>query len=178
MQTTPQITEESYGKLVAPKTIEIQRLLPGPIERVWDYLTKSELREQWLASGHMPQAQGAAFKMTWPLARFSGALPEGMPAEHTLDSRIAAYEPPRKVAFTWSDGSIVSFELAPAGNRVLLKMIHKDLSSRGMMVGICTGWHTHMDRLVAIVSGGKPDVFWDEWKARKSEYNTRLPPDA
>ena len=28
-------TIEPYGTLVAPDTLQIQRLLPGPIERVW-----------------------------------------------------------------------------------------------------------------------------------------------
>ena len=29
-------------------TLELERLLPGPIERVWDHLTQPELRETWL----------------------------------------------------------------------------------------------------------------------------------
>ena len=43
----------AYGTLIEPATLKIQRLLPGPIERVWAYLTESDLRRQWLAAGPM-----------------------------------------------------------------------------------------------------------------------------
>ena len=38
---------DGHGRLVEPTTLEIQRLLPGPIERVWAYLTDDALRRQW-----------------------------------------------------------------------------------------------------------------------------------
>jgi uncharacterized protein YndB with AHSA1/START domain len=175
MSTATHTSEESYGKLVAPRTIEIQRLLPGPIERIWDYLTKSDLREQWLAYGHMTPEKGSTLKLTWPLAKFSGERPEGIPTEHTLDSQIMEWNPPKKLAFTWNDGSIVTFELAPAGKRVLLKMIHKDITTRSKMVGVSTGWHAHLDKLVAVVSGEDGGVFWDQWKVHKADYEKRIP---
>ena len=40
---------DAYGVLTEPATLKIQRLLPGPIERVWAYLVESDLRRQWLA---------------------------------------------------------------------------------------------------------------------------------
>ena len=40
MKTPP----DAYGTLIEPTTLKIQRLLPGPIERIWAYLTDSELR--------------------------------------------------------------------------------------------------------------------------------------
>jgi uncharacterized protein YndB with AHSA1/START domain len=44
-------TPDHYGVLSEPATLTIQRLLPGPIERAWAYLTESDLRRQWLAAG-------------------------------------------------------------------------------------------------------------------------------
>ena len=35
---------DAYGVLSEPATLTIQRFLPGPIERVWAYLTESEWR--------------------------------------------------------------------------------------------------------------------------------------
>jgi hypothetical protein len=35
-----------YGVLTEPATRAIERLLPGPIERIWAYLTESDLRRQ------------------------------------------------------------------------------------------------------------------------------------
>ena len=43
----------AYGVLTEPATLRIERLLPGPIERVWAYLTESDLRRKWLAAGEM-----------------------------------------------------------------------------------------------------------------------------
>ena len=34
-------TAGAYGVLTEPATLKIQRLLPGPIERVWAYLTEA-----------------------------------------------------------------------------------------------------------------------------------------
>src|SRR6266704_3585672 len=33
---------DAYGTLIEPTTLKIQRLLPGPIERIWAYLTDSD----------------------------------------------------------------------------------------------------------------------------------------
>jgi uncharacterized protein YndB with AHSA1/START domain len=56
---------DAYGALVDPTTVKIQRLLPGPIERVWSYLMKDELRRQWLAAGVMEEKVGAPFELVW-----------------------------------------------------------------------------------------------------------------
>ena len=44
-------TVDPYGVLTEPATLTIQRFLPGPVERVWAYLTESDLRRKWLAAG-------------------------------------------------------------------------------------------------------------------------------
>ena len=53
---------DDYGALIEPATVKIQRLLPGPIERVWAYLTDGDLRRKWLAAGvtgyHRPEPPG------------------------------------------------------------------------------------------------------------------------
>jgi uncharacterized protein YndB with AHSA1/START domain len=40
-------TNEAYGKFITPGEVRIVRLLPGPIERIWDYLTVPEKRARW-----------------------------------------------------------------------------------------------------------------------------------
>ena len=56
---------DAHGALTEPATLKIQRLLPGPIERVWAYLTESDLRRQWLAAGQMEMKVGAPFELVW-----------------------------------------------------------------------------------------------------------------
>ena len=173
--------EESYGKVIAPRTVEMQRLLPGPIERVWDYLTKRDLRRQWLASGDMEMKVGAACELVWHHDQTTtppGQRPEDMKSESHLPSRITVCEPPHKLGFMfWSDSEVI-FELKPAGNRVLLTLTHNKLPSRGMMVGVSTGWHSHLDVLEARLSGKKAENFWDHWRVYKQAYEQRIPAEA
>ena len=56
---------DAYGELIEPTTLKIQRLLPGPIERIWAYLTDSELRRKWMAAGDMEMKVGAPFELVW-----------------------------------------------------------------------------------------------------------------
>src|SRR5918995_2173894 len=42
-----------FGVVTAARTVRFERVLPGPIERVWSYLTESEKRGRWFASGDM-----------------------------------------------------------------------------------------------------------------------------
>ncbi len=173
--------EKSYGKVIARRTVKIQRVLPGPIERVWEYLTKSDLRRQWLASGEMELKEGAACELVWhhdQITTPSGQRPDDMKSESHLPSRITVCEPPHKLGFMfWSDSEVL-FELKPAGNNVLLTLTHSKLPSRGMMVGVSTGWHSHLDVLEARLSGEKAENFWDHWRAYKADYEQRIPQDA
>src|SRR5258708_31139918 len=114
-------TLDAYGVLTEPATLKIQRLLPGPIERVWAYLTESELRRQWFAAGHMEMKVGAPFEFVWrndELTNPPGQRPAGSSAEHTMQSRIIEVDPPRKLALTFGNSGDVSFELEPKGNNV------------------------------------------------------------
>ena len=38
-----------YGTLIGNNSIRFERLLPGPIERVWAYLVEPDKRALWLA---------------------------------------------------------------------------------------------------------------------------------
>ena len=87
---------DAYGTLIEPTTLKIQRMLPGPIERVWAYLTDSELRRKWLAAGSMQLEVGSSFEFVWrndELSSPPGKRPEGFPEENRMQSRITELEP-------------------------------------------------------------------------------------
>ncbi len=135
---TERATLGAYGVLTEPATLKIQRLLPGPIERVWAYLTESELRRQWLAAGEMEMKVGAPFELVWrndQLTNPPGQRPPGFSDEHRMQSRITELDPPRKLAFAWEGSGDVSFELEPKGNEVLLTVIHRRLPDRATLLG-------------------------------------------
>jgi uncharacterized protein YndB with AHSA1/START domain len=167
-----------YGVLTEPATLKIQRLLPGPIERVWAYLTESELRRKWLASGEMQMKVGASFELVWrndELTDPPGHRPAGFGAEHRMQSRITELDPPRKLTFVWGSSGEVTFELEPKGKEVLLTVIHRRLPDRGTMLLVGAGWHAHLDILVARMRGDNPEPFWDGFSRLQQEYGRRLP---
>jgi uncharacterized protein YndB with AHSA1/START domain len=171
---------DDYGVLTEPATLKIQRLLPGPIERVWAYLTESGQRRKWLAAGEMEMKVGAPFELIWRHDEMSGPTgerPEGFGEEHRMKSRITALDPPRKLVFTWEGSGDVSFELEPKGNDVLLTVIHRRLASRETMLMVGPGWHMHLDVLVAVATGkeNEHEPFWDGWQRLRKEYDRRLP---
>ena len=112
---------DDYGVLTAPDTLRIERELPGPIERIWDYLTDSEKRGTWLASGPMDLRVGGEVEHVFrnsELTRDDDAPPkkyEKYAGESTLHGRITACEPPRLLSYMWGESSEVKFELSPRG---------------------------------------------------------------
>ena len=171
-------TAEAYGALIEPTTLKIQRLLPGPIERVWAYLTESELRRKWLAAGNMEMKVGAPFELVWRNGELNNPpsrRPPDRPEEHRMNSRITELDPPRKIAFAWDRSGDVSFELDPRGNDVLLTLIHRRLPDRETLLRVASGWHMHLDTLVARTNGNEPAPFWDGWTRLHKEYDQRLP---
>jgi uncharacterized protein YndB with AHSA1/START domain len=168
----------AYGALIEPATLKIQRLLPGPIERVWAYLTESDLRRQWLAAGHMEMKIGAPFELVWrndELTDPPGQRPSGFGEERRMQTRIIELDPPRKLAFAWDGSGDVSFELEPKGNQVLLTVIHRRLPDRATLLRVAAGWHTHLDVLVARTTGTEPVPFWDDWTRLQAEYDHQIP---
>jgi uncharacterized protein YndB with AHSA1/START domain len=168
----------AYGVVTEPATIRIERLLPGSIDRVWAYLTQSELRRRWLASGDMEMKAGSSFELVWrndELTDPPGKRPEGFGEEHRMQSRITELDPPRKMTFTWGERGEVSFELEAMGGDVLLTVIHRRISDRANMLMIGAGWHMHLDILAARLTGTKTEPFWDGWERLKKEYEPRIP---
>jgi uncharacterized protein YndB with AHSA1/START domain len=171
-------TPGAYGVLTEPATLTIRRLLPGPIERVWAYLTDSGRRRRWLAAGQMEMTVGAPFEFVWRNDELSdppARRPAGFPEEHRMRSRITELDPPRKLAFTWEGSGDVSFELERQGSEVLLTVVHRRLPDRETLLKVAAGWHMHLDVLVARATGEEPGPFWDGWSRLEREYDRRLP---
>lgn len=168
----------AFGVLTEPATLKIERMLPGPIERVWAYLTESDKRRQWLASGDMDLKVGAPFEFTWrndELTNPPGKRPDGFSDSHSMESRITEVDPPRKLAFTWGKSGAVSFTLEPRGSKVLLTVVHQRLPDRPTTLNVGAGWHSHLDVLAALLSGTEPAPFWDAWTSLRAEYDKRVP---
>ena len=173
-----------YGEITAPDTVRFERLLPGPIERVFSYLVDGEKRALWLASGAMEPRVGARFAMRFRHSELSdepGEPPEAYkPYEGGIDSpnhRVTQCDPPRLLAFTWDDGetpSEVVFELSEAGDRVRLVLTHRRLPDRAEMRNVAGGWHSHLAVLALRLEGKAPPNFWTLHKGRDAAYAERF----
>jgi uncharacterized protein YndB with AHSA1/START domain len=157
------------GKFISPTELRIVRTLPGPIERVWEYLTDPEKRARWFAGGPMELRKGG--KMTLHF-RHKNIAPDETPPEdhkkhhetgHSMEGVITRCEPPRVLAFTFgsSGDSEATFELTTQGNDVQLVLTHR---SRGedlpYMAQFGSGWHTHFNHLIALLEGAPRPPFW------------------
>ena len=168
---------DDFGVLTEPATLKIERLLPGPIERCWAYLTDSDLRRKWLAACAMEMREDTSFEFVWrnnELTDPPGKRPDGATDEHRMKCRITRLDPPRSLAITWGEKGAVSFDLTPVGDEVLLTIIHRRLPDRATMLNVAAGWHTHLDILEARARNREPEPFWDSWSRRKEQYGRRI----
>ena len=168
----------AYGVLTEPATLRIQRLLPGTIDRVWAYLTDSDLRRQWLAAGDMQMVAGSGFEFVWrndSLSDPPSPRPAGFAEEQRMACRIVEVDPPRRLVFTWQGSGDVSFDLQPQGDAVLLTVTHARLPGRPSLLMVGAGWHMHLDLLLACATGAPKPPFWPGWQRLQQDYDQRLP---
>ena len=160
---------EEPGKFNGPAEVRFVRTLPGPIERVWEYLTDPEKRARWFAGGTMERRVGGKMRLDF---RHKDIAPDETPPEehkqnhdagHSMDNIVTRFEPPRLLAYTFgSDGeSEVTFELTPQGKNVLLVLTHRATGGDlPYMADFGAGWHTHFAHLIALLEGAPRPPFW------------------
>jgi uncharacterized protein YndB with AHSA1/START domain len=169
---------EEHGKFITPADVRIVRTLPGPIERIWDYLTDPEKRSRWFCGGLTEQKVGG--KVEFAMVHKNLAPDETPPAEFahvqdpgvTFEGRILRCEPPRLLAFTFgSDESEVTIELTPRGDQVVLVLTHRTRGEEQADISnYASGWHTHLALLVALLEGHPRPPFWSVHAVLKAEY--------
>jgi uncharacterized protein YndB with AHSA1/START domain len=175
---------EEHGVVTEPGTVRVERLLPGPIERVWAYLTDSEKRGKWLASGPMELKPGGQLEFVF---RNSELSPHAEPTPekykqyegYKSSGQVTRCEPPRLLSFMWErregDKSEVTIELTARGKEVLLVLTHRRLGTRDDMVNVSVGWHSHLAILIDILNDHEPRPFWSMFTKLEAEYEKRIP---
>ncbi|WP_406855872.1 SRPBCC family protein [Alsobacter sp. KACC 23698] len=177
-----EIDPASLAQPVGTDAIRIERLLPGPRERVWRYLTEPDLRRKWLAAGAFDLAPGGAIELVFhnnALTPNDEPPPAGSEAHgevSRLRGTVLACEKPSLLAFTWGtepDSSQVRFELADEGGKVRLTVTHSRVVKPGMVVSVSAGWHCHLDLLASELEGRAPVGFWRSIRAVRPTYERR-----
>ncbi|QRM56990.1 SRPBCC family protein [Sinorhizobium sp. BG8] len=179
------MAEGDYGIVTAVDTLRIERLLPGPIERIWAYVTEPDKRRQWMAAGAIELFDGGAVEHIADNSKLTAKWDRPPPkyARHAGKTRsrgrVTACDPPFVIAYTWNEEtetpSEVRFELAPEGDRVRLTLTHSRIASRDTMLSFAAGWHTHLDILRDALEGRAYEVFWPKHTRLEAEYGRRIP---
>ena len=165
--------------LIKPSTVRFERLLPGPVERVWAYLVESKKRATWLAAGEFDLRVGGKIELHFDNECLTeekapaGALGAG---KHSATGRITRLEPMRLLAHTWSwegGDSEVTYELTPKGKQVLLVITHRRMP-KDLVPAVMGGWDVHSGILADLLEGKKPRSFWREHERLEQEYAAAL----
>lgn len=162
---------EKPVRLTAPGTIVLERMLPGPIERVWAYLTESDKRSKWIAAGDMDLREGGSYEYIFDHEILSEEQEE-VPEKYqdtcssimTMNGHIIAVSPPTLLHMTWAEGSDeeseVKFELETVGDQVKLTLTHSKLFDRDMLIGVSAGWQAHVAIMDDNLAGVQARPFW------------------
>ena len=174
---------EAPGTVTGPGELRIERWLPGPVERIWAYLTDSAKRGEWLAPGEMELRVGGRVEHRFRHADLSHetkppAKYGDYEAGHVMHGTVTRCEPPRLLSYTWGDGeedSEVAFELFPLDDgEVKLVVTHSRLRSREGMTSVAAGWDAHLGILLDRLAGRPPRGFWSTHGRLEEEYAPRL----
>jgi uncharacterized protein YndB with AHSA1/START domain len=136
------------GQTLRVPAVRFERLLPGPVERVWAHLTDCAKLTGWYGDDSQiePREGGAV--------RLMGGHIRGV---------VTRWEPHRKFAHTWNvfedevdespyPESYLSFALTAHGSEVALTLLHLPVLER-FEAQNQMGWHTFLDILGAALNG-------------------------
>ena len=138
-----------FGLYTDARTLRFERHLPGTLEQVWAFLVEPERLAVWLARGEIEPHVGGQV-----VIHHEENWPKAPPARGV----VTQWDPPRRLAYTWSEDSTnseVDFELSPIEDGVALVLTHRHLPL-GEEVGFGDGWHVSLDALGLALSGAGP----------------------
>lgn len=144
---------QDKGEMSTLPCVTFTRLLPGPIERVWSYLTDPKKLPTWFGEvAVIEPRQGGAVRLV----------------DGHIRGVVTQWQPPRRLIYTWNvfepgaaedavspyPESYPTFELESRGDEVLLTFKHFPILERFIPQN-AMGWHTMLDMLAAVL-GNEP----------------------
>jgi uncharacterized protein YndB with AHSA1/START domain len=135
------------AQLAKAAMVRFERILPGPIERVWEFVTDPDKLPGWFGEGTIEPRPGGAVSLM-------GGHVRGI---------VTQWQPPRRLAYTWNvfgpgetvspyPESYLTIALEPRGSEVVLTLTHLPVLERFEKQN-AMGWHTFLDMLGAALRG-------------------------
>ncbi len=169
-------------KKTGPTRLEMVRLMPGPIERVWAYLTDGALRQTWFCGGSTAAEIGGDIVFDFDHRRISNQPPPEKYKEDAgrivMTGTVRTYDPPHTLAFSWNESggtstSEVTIHLREKGGKVEVHLIHERLDDPSQHLGILAGWDAHFELLLDVLSGTTVRDFWLVFAALEAAHDAR-----
>jgi len=134
--------------------LEMERLIPAPPERVFEYWTEPELVAKWFGPGDFDVPSSDLDLRPGGKWRTTIRSPEGK--LRTVSGVYSTIEPPRRLVFTWAwddDNGVrghetqvtVTLEPTPGGTR--LRLVQEDFQNREVRDLHNGGWGSSLSKL-------------------------------
>ena len=145
--------EEPSAEFLKQSGVRLERMLPGPIDRVWEHLTNTKLLHAWFGDkSNIEPRQGGAVRLM----------------DGHIRGVVTQWQPPRHLSYTWNvfapgdppdamsayPESYLMLTLEPRGEKVLLVLTHLPVLERFEKQN-AMGWHTFLDILTDTLAGRK-----------------------
>ncbi|HEY1864457.1 MAG TPA: SRPBCC domain-containing protein [Roseiarcus sp.] len=144
-------------QITAARSIVVERLMPHAPEKIWRALTEVHLIEQWLMQNDFEPRLGGEFTFrAKPMGDWDG----------TVRCVVTAFDPPRKLAYSWKGGSlsnptygsaldsVVQWLLTPEAGGTRVRMEHSGFGPRNEMAFevMSSGWPRGLERLEQVAA--------------------------
>lgn len=170
----------NYGKLIDTNALQFERILPGPIERVWEYLVDGSKRALWFAGGSTDLVPNGKMELIFRNSQL-GSVPEPTPEKfrefgdgYVSEAIVLKISKPNLLVIQWE--GIVTFELKETDDGLVqLILTHEKLKEDpNTRIQTLAGWHTHLNILDNRLNNQEVNGFWSMYNKLESEYDQQI----
>jgi len=125
-------------------------------EKVWDYLTKAELMQEWLMKTNFQPVLGFEFQFR------ANPIPS-LDLDGIFHCKVLEIVPCKKLTYSWKGGpdsnttsfdTLVVWTLEPKDNGTELKLVHSGFKEANISIfnGMNNGWNQNVQKIIAILN--------------------------
>jgi uncharacterized protein YndB with AHSA1/START domain len=127
-----------------------------PPEKVWDYLTKAELMQEWLMKNDFQPVLGCDFQFrTNPIPSLN--------LDGIFHCKVLEIVPLKKLTYSWKGGpdsatttldTLVVWTLEPKENGTELKLAQSGFKDENISIfsGMTGGWNQNVQKIIALLN--------------------------